>query len=141
MGAGVTVRHVVDSNRYHERKAAGLCVNCGIREAEGTVRCLVCADRLNSMRQGRRHGIRTYAGGRDAPAVLEDIGAALGITRERARQIQAAALNRFCQRMAALGWSHEDALMGLAILGVRSMEQSGGGRPVERGRHYASTRR
>ena len=125
------------TERYYGRRSVGLCTNCGRREATRGVRCDDCAER----RSLRRHF--WGQGGTDAytpPATLEAIGSAMGITRERARQIQAQALNRFCERMVRLGWSHEDALLGLATLGVQSMERAAAPREVVRGKWYTAGR-
>ncbi|MGI9324300.1 MAG: sigma factor-like helix-turn-helix DNA-binding protein, partial [Pseudomonadales bacterium] len=50
----------------------------------------------------RRFGLRGYE-----HATLEEVGAEVGLTRERVRQIQMEALNRLRRSMEAQGLSHE----------------------------------
>lgn len=120
-----------NSAQYHALKAAGMCVDCRGRAADRGVRCARCAGELTARRA--RWGTD---GCHSPPATLLEIGRAMGLSRERVRQIQAAALNRFCARMGALGYSHDDALLGLAALGVQSQERGTSTREVVRGRWY-----
>lgn len=47
-----------DRRRYHELKAAGLCVKCGIRPAEKGVNCAACRQvQRNYYRQRRNLGL------------------------------------------------------------------------------------
>lgn len=47
---------------------------------------------------------------RVAPMTLEEVGVVLGVTRERVRQIEAAALRKLKSRLEAKGYKLEDFL-------------------------------
>lgn len=100
--------------QYRARRAAGLCGLCGKVKSD-TSRCPPCAAKLSR----RRYGIDgDFVGGRavygEPPATLADVAAAIGVTRERCRQLQERALDKMATRMRA---SRDDVLRGLAILG------------------------
>ena len=121
-------------NLYAKRRAAGLCGVCGKVKSEAA-RCPRCVDKLASGRTRLRHGVRVEHYG-DKPATHDDIAQAMGVTRERVRQIEEQALAKMLRRGAALGLGEEDVMLGLARLGVMSGEQYSETRSVERCAHY-----
>jgi hypothetical protein len=75
-----------------ELRAAGLCTTCGAcPPSGGRLQCDGCRSRINVARN-RRLGRSPETG---ADATLGEVGAAIGgVTRERARQLQARALKK-----------------------------------------------
>lgn len=53
----------------------------------------------------RRVMARRFGIGRPGPETLENVGRAIGVTRERVRQIEAAALAKLRDRLRRLGWT------------------------------------
>lgn len=49
---------------------------------------------------------------------LERIGAALGLTRERIRQLEVRAMSKIARGLEARGWARTDASQALAAIGV-----------------------
>ena len=62
---------------------------------------------------------------RFGPMTLEEIGQALGITRERVRQIEAKAIERLKKRVLLMGWTREEVIELLAHLEQRQDPWSG----------------
>lgn len=124
-------------NLYAQRRAAGLCGACG-KVKSASARCEACVIHLADYRAARRNEEEpTGMHGGAKPATLDDVAEAMGLTRERVRQIEEVALTRFRRRMESNGWTSEEALRGLAMLGVLSGEQyTPAPREVVRCAHY-----
>jgi len=110
----------VYGQRYRDWRAAGLCGSCGKVKTDAS-RCPRCASVLS---RRRYYTEDSTLGGRgtwgQSPATLPDIAAALGVSKEYARQLQERAIAKVAK---ALRVDRETALLGLAALGCMDGER------------------